>query len=88
MGILTFIVIGVLAGLIARAVVPGRQQMGLLQTTLLGMTGSLLGGLISALFTHRRITDITSTGIIMSVVGAVAVLLLLGLARGGRRVHV
>ena len=52
MGILAFIFIGFLAGLIARAVVPGRQAMGLVATALLGMAGSLLGGLIGSLFSR------------------------------------
>ena len=45
MGILTMIVIGLVAGLIARAIVPGRQSMGVLATMLLGIVGSFVGGL-------------------------------------------
>ncbi len=87
MGIIAFIIIGLIAGLIARAILPGRQSMGLVATTLLGMVGSLVGGLIGSLF-HRdgRLFDLHPTGILMSVVGAIAVLLLVG-AAGRRRVH-
>ena len=87
MGIIAFIVIGLIAGLIARAVLPGRQSMGLVATTLLGMVGSLVGGLVASLF-HRdgRMFDLHPTGILMSVVGSVVVLMLVGMA-GRRRVH-
>lgn len=87
MGIITFIIIGFVAGLIARAILPGKQSMGLLATTLLGMVGSLVGGLIGSLFSRERsITDLHASGLIMSVIGAIVVLLLVGMA-GRRRVH-
>jgi uncharacterized membrane protein YeaQ/YmgE (transglycosylase-associated protein family) len=87
MGIIAFIIIGLIAGLIARAILPGRQSMGLLATTLLGMVGSLVGGLVGSLFVRDgRLFDIHPSGIIMSVIGAIVVLLLVG-AAGRRRVH-
>lgn len=88
MGILAFIVIGLLAGLIARAIMPGNQSMGLVATTLLGMVGSLVGGLIGSLFSRTgRIFDLHPTGIILSVIGAILVLFLMGFS-GRRRVSV
>ena len=88
MGILAFIVIGLLAGLIARAVMPGNQSMGLVATTLLGMVGSLVGGLIGSLFSRDgRIFDLHPTGLIFSVLGALLVLFLMGFS-GRRRVSV
>lgn len=87
MGIIAFIVIGLIAGLIARAILPGRQSMGLVATTLLGMVGSIVGGLIGSLFRRDgRLFDLHPSGIIMSVIGAIVVLLLVGMA-GRRRVH-
>ncbi|MBI3185459.1 MAG: GlsB/YeaQ/YmgE family stress response membrane protein [Myxococcales bacterium] len=84
MSIIVFILIGLIAGLIARAIVPGRQGMGLLASTLLGMAGSLVGGLIGSLFaTEGRFLDLRPSGLILSVIGAVLVLLLVGFA--GRR---
>lgn len=88
MGILAFIVIGLLAGLIARAIMPGNQSMGLVATTLLGMVGSLVGGLIGSLFSRTgRIFDLHPTGLIFSVIGAILVLFLMGFS-GRRRVSV
>jgi uncharacterized membrane protein YeaQ/YmgE (transglycosylase-associated protein family) len=88
MGIIGFIIIGFLAGLIARALMPGRQGMGLLATTLLGIAGSFVGGLIGSLFSRRPIFDLHPSGIIMSVLGAMLVLFIMGYAGRGRRVHV
>lgn len=88
MGILAFIVIGLLAGLIARAILPGNQSMGLLATTLLGIVGSFVGGLIGSLFRGGRMFDLHPSGLLMSVLGAIVVLLLVGFAGKRRRVHV
>jgi uncharacterized membrane protein YeaQ/YmgE (transglycosylase-associated protein family) len=87
MGIIAFIIIGLIAGLIARAILPGRQGMGLLATTLLGMVGSLVGGLVGSLFVRDgRLFDLHPSGLIMSVIGSIVVLLLVG-AAGRRRIH-
>ena len=88
MSIIWFIVVGLIAGLLARAIMPGRQSMGLVATMLLGIVGSFVGGFIGALFSpHRRILDLTPSGLIMSVVGALLVLFLVGWAGRGRRIH-
>ena len=54
LGIISWIVIGFIVGLIARAVLPGRQSLGFWKTTGLGVAGALLGGLISWMFTGRE----------------------------------
>ncbi|WP_163996299.1 GlsB/YeaQ/YmgE family stress response membrane protein [Pyxidicoccus caerfyrddinensis] len=89
MGIIAFLVIGLLAGLIARAVMPGNQSMGLIATTLLGVAGSFVGGLVASLF-HRdgRLFDLHPTGLLFSVLGALLLLFLVGMAGGRRRVRV
>lgn len=87
MGIIAFIIIGLIAGLIARAIMPGRQSMGLIATTLLGMVGSLVGGLIGSLFSRNgRAFALEPSGIILSIIGAILVLMLVG-AAGRRRIH-
>ena len=53
MGIIAFLVIGLIAGLIARALMPGNQSMGLLATTLLGIAGSFVGGFVGLAVLHR-----------------------------------
>jgi uncharacterized membrane protein YeaQ/YmgE (transglycosylase-associated protein family) len=83
-GIITMIVIGLVGGLIARAVVPGRQSMGVLATMLLGVVGSFVGGLLGSLFSSDgNLMDLRPSGLLWSIIGAVVVLLLVGFA--GRR---
>lgn len=85
MSILIFIVLGLIAGLLARAIMPGRQSMGLVATTLLGMAGSLIGGFVASLFTHESVLDFNTSGIIGSVIGALLLLFILGMV--GRTRH-
>lgn len=82
MGIISFIIIGLLAGLIARAVVPGRQSMGLVATLLLGVAGSFLGGLIGSLLSPGEPLQLRTSSLLMSILGAVVVLLIV---QAGRR---
>lgn len=89
MGILAFIIIGLLAGLIARALTPGTQSMGLVATALLGMVGSFVGGIIGSLFSRsRNIFDLQPSGIILSILGSILVLVLVGAANRSRGVRV
>ena len=86
---LTFIVIGLVAGFLARALVPGKQPMGLVATTLLGVAGSLLGGIVGSLFSPEGPSfKLQGSGIIMSVVGAIIVLLFVGFFSRRRKVSV
>ena len=78
MGIIAFIILGFVAGLIARAVMPGRQGMSLIMTTVLGIAGSFIGGFLVALVTNTRVMDFNATGLIGSVVGALALLAIVG----------
>jgi len=85
MGILTWIVFGFIIGLLARAVVPGKQGMGLLMTTLLGIAGSLIGGLVASALSGGSATGFQPSGFIGSLIGAVLLLLIAGFATRPRR---
>jgi uncharacterized membrane protein YeaQ/YmgE (transglycosylase-associated protein family) len=78
MGILFFLVFGFVVGLLARAIMPGEQRMGIVMTTILGVTGSFIGGFLSSLFTSHRVTDFHTAGVIGSVIGALVVLFAAG----------
>lgn len=82
MGLIAFILFGLVIGLIARAVMPGRQSMGLLATSLLGMAGAFVGGLLGSVIYGGPILAFHTAGVIGSVIGALVVMLLVGL--GGR----
>jgi uncharacterized membrane protein YeaQ/YmgE (transglycosylase-associated protein family) len=87
MSLLLFIVFGFIVGLLARAVMPGRQKMGMIVTTLLGIAGSFVGGLIASLISGDNVADsrLSTAGLIGSVIGAVILLALYGFI--GRRSH-
>ncbi len=73
--ILMFIV-GIVVGAIARLVVPGSEHFGILLTGVLGIAGSLVGGLIARLFGKPADGSFFHpAGLILSVIGAVVVLL-------------
>ena len=76
MGIIGFLIFGLIVGLIARAIFPGRQAMGWLMTAVLGMIGSLVGGMIGqALFGGGvRAGGFSPGGWISSIIGALLVL--------------
>jgi len=78
MALIMFLVFGFVVGLLARAIMPGTQKMGLLATTLLGVVGSFLGGFLVALVTKTQVTDLNTAGVIGSIVGALLVLFLVG----------
>ena len=80
MHIIGWIVFGLIAGAIARLLMPGRQSMGLIMTTVLGIIGSFVGGAIGNIFGSGSILDPTPSGWIGSIVGAVLILFILGMS--------
>ncbi|MDQ3035585.1 MAG: GlsB/YeaQ/YmgE family stress response membrane protein [Myxococcota bacterium] len=81
--VLTWIAFGLLVGLMARAIMPGPQSMGVLATTLLGVVGAFIGGLIGNLLVGYPVLQLHPAGFIGSVIGALLVLALVGV--GHRR---
>ena len=76
--VIWYLIVGFIVGLIARAVLPGADHMGLLMTTLLGIVGSIVGGLIGRLFSKPSPdAKFHPAGFLMSIVGAIVVLLIL-----------
>jgi uncharacterized membrane protein YeaQ/YmgE (transglycosylase-associated protein family) len=76
--IVGIIIIGLIAGALARLVVPGKQHMSILATIVIGIVGSFLGGFLGYLLFHKDSQDgfLQPAGIIGSVIGAIIVLLL------------
>lgn len=82
--ILLWIVFGLVVGAIARGLMPGRQAMGFARTTMLGIIGSFVGGLLATVFTggfsaHHGLWH--PAGFLGSVLGAVIVLAIAGVSR-------
>lgn len=72
MTILWTIIIGFVVGLIARALMPGRDYAGFIITTILGMAGAVIGAFIGRAF--GMYAESEAAGLFMSVLGAVALL--------------
>lgn len=83
MSILMFILFGLIVGFLARAIMPGKQSMGFIATALVGIAGSFLGGLIGTMISGGRLLELHTAGFIGSILGALAVLAILGFV--GRR---
>lgn len=76
MGLCSWIVFGLVVGLIARFVMPGQQSMGMIRTTLLGIGGSFVGGVLSALIWGGNWRNPTPAGFLGAIVGAVVLLII------------
>jgi uncharacterized membrane protein YeaQ/YmgE (transglycosylase-associated protein family) len=84
-GFVSWIVFGLLAGLVARIVTPGRQHFGCIITICVGLVGALIGGLIGQVVLGHEVHFAWDLGpFLLAVVGAVVLLLVLE-ALGGRR---
>ena len=76
MQILGLILIGIVIGVIARLLLPGRQSIGMLMTVLLGIGGALIGGVIASEIGEGDIFELNAIG---TVVGIIAAVLLIAL---------
>ena len=74
MGILAWIVLGLLAGAIARAIYPGRQGLGILGTMVLGIVGAVVGGFVANIVVPGAAAGLTIPGVIVAVLGAIITL--------------
>ena len=85
-GFLGFILLGLIAGAIAKLILPGKQGGGWIATLLLGVAGALLAGWLGGIlfgYSYEGFFDITSW--IVAIVGAIIVLLIWGLITRSRR---
>jgi uncharacterized membrane protein YeaQ/YmgE (transglycosylase-associated protein family) len=86
MGIIGWIVLGLLAGLVAKATMPGAERMGIVLTTLLGIAGASLGGFLATAFGFGDPIDefFDLSTWVAAIVGALIILFLWNTVRGRR----
>ncbi len=75
MGILAWIILGLIAGAIAKAIMPGRDPGGFVVTALIGIVGAVIGGFLgNALFGIGGVSGVDIRSILIAVVGALVLL--------------
>ena len=76
MGILSWIVMGLIVGLLARLIMPGKDKAGIIITILLGIAGAFIGGFIGSLLGLGSFTGFNLVSVLLAIGGAVLLLLL------------
>jgi uncharacterized membrane protein YeaQ/YmgE (transglycosylase-associated protein family) len=80
MGFFAFLILGLIAGAIAKAILPGRQGGGIFITLLLGVVGAILGGFIGSALFNVGINEFFSLSTwLLAIGGALIVLLVYGM---------
>ena len=76
--IITLLIVGLLAGAVARLVVPGPDPIGILGTIVVGIIGSFVGGFLGYVLFHKDLNEgaLQPSGVIGSIIGAIIVLLI------------
>ena len=83
MGFLAFLILGLIAGAIAKAILPGRQGGGWIATLILGVVGAMLGGWIGSMLFGKGVEAFFDLGSwLLAIGGAIIVLLIWGLITG------
>ncbi|MDQ6780349.1 MAG: GlsB/YeaQ/YmgE family stress response membrane protein [Candidatus Eremiobacteraeota bacterium] len=86
MSILAWIVVGIIAGFLAKAVVPGEGPGGILGDMIIGIIGAILGGWIANTLGHYGASGINLWSILVAFIGGVVLLLIIRAVTGRRAV--
>jgi uncharacterized membrane protein YeaQ/YmgE (transglycosylase-associated protein family) len=86
MGILAWIIFGLIAGALAKFIMPGNDPGGCIVTTLLGIAGAVVGGFIGSLLGFGTVTEFDFRSFLLAIGGALLLLWLYRMFRGRRAV--
>jgi uncharacterized membrane protein YeaQ/YmgE (transglycosylase-associated protein family) len=81
MGIIVWIVLGLVAGLLAKFIMPGRDPGGIIITILIGIAGALVGGFISTKLGYGAVDGFDLRSIVIAVLGAILLLIIFRMLR-------
>ena len=85
MGIISWIVVGLIAGVLAKFLLPGDDPGGLIVTTIIGMAGAVVGGVLIGVIGGAGATGFNVWSILVATLGAVMLLFVYRLLTGGQR---
>lgn len=85
-GIISWILVGLIAGVLAKLIMPGRDPGGFLLTIIIGMIGALVGGFVVQLLGGTGLTGFSLWSILVATIGSIILLAIYRLFAGGRRV--
>lgn len=74
MGIISWIILGLIAGALAKLLMPGRDPGGIIVTIIIGIAGAVVGGFIASAIGFGSVTGINLGSIIVSILGAILLL--------------
>ncbi|EBC0167515.1 GlsB/YeaQ/YmgE family stress response membrane protein [Salmonella enterica subsp. enterica serovar Give] len=74
MDILSWIIFGLIAGIIAKWIMPGKENVGIIVTIILGIVGAVVGGYISTFFGFGKVDGFNFGSFVVAVIGAIVVL--------------
>ena len=84
MGIISWIVVGLIAGVLGKLIMPGRDPGGFIVTILIGMAGAVVGGFVVGLLGGTGATGFNIWSILVATLGAIVLLALYRLMAGRR----
>lgn len=84
MGLISWIVLGGIAGLIAKVLLPGKDPGGCIVTVIIGIVGALLGGFLATALGFGGLSGFDWRSLVIAVIGAFVLLVILRLVRGKR----
>lgn len=84
MGIIAWIIVGLIAGALGKLIMPGDDPGGIIVTMLIGIVGAFVGGFVFGLFGGSGVSGINIGSIIVATVGAIILLAIYRLIVGGR----
>ena len=87
--IISLLIVGIIAGAVARLVIPGKQNLSILATLVIGIVGSFVGGFLGWAIFGKDFSNgaLQMSGVLGSIIGAVIALLVYRAANGRRMIH-
>lgn len=83
MGVLSWVVFGLIAGILAKWIMPGKDGDGFIMTVILGIVGAVVGGYISTFFGFGKVDGFNLGSFVVAVIGAIVVLYIYRMLRRG-----